>query len=261
MYILAEHGLDVRVVKVPDGKDPDEFLSSNPAEKFEEALRNSKPLILQHIEFLRNSLSDFSTRRKALNELLEGFSKLKPDDIAPYKAQISDATKIPPSELNKMILSDFSQKNSNYVQIQHEKPENKIEYNVLEDGLCSMLFHYPECRLKINPEDVYRILKNPINQETALALLTENFEEVQELWTSSYDNEKFAVIARGDKFCEELGNLDIKRKWEKICNEINISIITRRNAELRYKIENNTITPEELNELSNLMNHRVKFSG
>ena len=35
MYILAEHGLSVYVVEIPDGKDPDEFLCNNPPEKFE----------------------------------------------------------------------------------------------------------------------------------------------------------------------------------------------------------------------------------
>ena len=258
MYILAEHGLDVRVVEIPDGKDPDEFLSSNPPEKFEQALRDSKPLILQHIYYLNNSLSDPSTRKKALEELFEGLSKLKPDDISPYKAQISDVTKIPPSELNKMILSGFKDKNtSNYFKVQRDnKPkfEDKIEYDVLEQGLCSMLFHYPECRLKIAPEDVYKILRNPIHQEIALALLTENFEDVQALWNSTYDDQKFAVIAQGDNLCEPWGNIDVDRKFEKILSEIKFNIIRRRKAELRYKIENNIITPEELKELSDLMN-------
>ena len=258
MYILAENGLDVRVVAIPDGKDPDEFLTSNPPEKFEDVLRDSKPLILRHIEALKPMLSNLSTRRKALKELFDGLSKLPPENIEPYKAELSYVTHIPPSELNVMILNGFGNaKNSDYVQLRHETKsefENKIDYDILEKGFCAMLYHYPECRLKIKPEEIYKILKNPVAQETALALLIENFENVQALWISTEDTQKFALIAQGEKFCQELGNINVNQKWEKIYNGLKTNLIIQRNKELREKLLNNTITPEELAELSKLMN-------
>ena len=259
MYILAEHGLDVRVVSIPNGKDPDEFLSSNPPEKFEEALRNSKPLILQHIDSLQKQLQNSSTRRKALQELFEGLAKLNPDSIIPYKAELSEISYISPSELDRMILSGFKElEDKNYIDAsqKNSNKNNKAKYenDVLEQGLCAMLFNYSEFRYKIEPQDIRKILQNPINQNVAVALLTENFENLQELWISSGDSTQFGVIAKGSEFCEKMGNMTPEKKWAKINSDLMINIKRLRNEELHKKMLNHTITLEEISELSNLMN-------
>ena len=49
MYILQGLGLDVQVVTIPSGKDPDDLLSSpGGQELFEQALEKARPLVLQH---------------------------------------------------------------------------------------------------------------------------------------------------------------------------------------------------------------------
>ncbi|WP_208873333.1 DNA primase, partial [Fretibacterium fastidiosum] len=58
MYVLQELGLDVRVVSLPLGKDPDEFLlASGGPDRFEEAIANARPLILQHLAAVRGPWS------------------------------------------------------------------------------------------------------------------------------------------------------------------------------------------------------------
>ena len=76
MFILQEHGLDVYVVSIPSGKDPDDFLSTNPPSAFEEAIKNARPLVAQYIGAFRPSLADTLTRKSAMKELFMTLAEL-----------------------------------------------------------------------------------------------------------------------------------------------------------------------------------------
>jgi DNA primase len=50
--ILLEYGLNVKVVVLPDGQDPDSFIHEQGTEKFLEKIRNAKPFIESYIDAL-----------------------------------------------------------------------------------------------------------------------------------------------------------------------------------------------------------------
>jgi DNA primase len=50
--ILLEHGMNVKVVILPDGQDPDSFIHEQGTEKFLEKIRNAKPFIESYIDAL-----------------------------------------------------------------------------------------------------------------------------------------------------------------------------------------------------------------
>ena len=257
MYILQEHGLDVYVVNIPEGKDPDEFLCSNPPEKFEDALTQAKPLILAHIDYLRPALSDNTTKKSAVQELIESLKKLNPEEVLQYRAQISEAVLIPPTELEQRIFGEarpISRK-------QRVLDAPKIEHeDLLEAGFCAMLMTEQFCRLSVEPAEVYEILSNETAQDTAYAILTENPESLAELWLSLGDVDKLGMIERGKNFCAQIVNIKPGEKWEKIYNELMRKKIMRKIDEINAKLRRGEATNEELQELMSLQKQREIYA-
>lgn len=249
MYILAENGLDVYVVTLPEGKDPDEFLSVNSPEKFEEAITNSKPLVLKHIEILTPAIKNSATRKSAMKELFESLLNLNIAEVLQYKTRLSEVTGVPPSKIEEWFSSK-RKKTLLDVPVVNEK--NKEIEQSCEAGLCSLLFHNPECVVNMEPEEALKIIRNPVAREMALALLTENPDDMIALWLSTGETEKLAILARGDEFCARMKGLTLAEKWRNTYYVLKAKHITRRVKELTAKMQNSQATPQELLELREL---------
>lgn len=70
--IVQQTGADVFVIKVPDGKDPDEFVRKHGKGAFEELIKNAMPLIDYQIKYLLAHTEHSTTqgRIRALQEIL-----------------------------------------------------------------------------------------------------------------------------------------------------------------------------------------------
>lgn len=248
MYILAENGLDVYVVTLPEGKDPDEFLSVNSPEKFEEAITNSKPLVLKHIEILTTAIKNSATRKSAMKELFESLLNLNIAEVLQYKTQLSEVTGVPPSKIEEWFSS--RKKPLPNAPVANEKIKG-IE-QPCEAGLCSLLFHHPECVVSMTPEEALEIIRNPVARETALALLMENPASQENIWLSIGETEKLALLARGDEFCARMKGMTLAEKWRNTYYVLKAKHITRRVKELTAKMQNSQATPQELLELREL---------
>ena len=258
MYILAENGLDVYVIDIPDGKDPDEFLSSNPPKKFEEAIQNAKPLILKHIEVLTPALKDLATRKSAMKDLFENLLRLNIADVMQYKAQLSEITAVPPSKIEEWFISKNKRAFSDEKNAPIRKKE-RIDF-LLEAGLCSMLFNHAECRVSLKPEDIYKFLKTSTAQNVATAFLSNSPEDMINLWLSMGSTDEIALITRGNEFCMQMNDLNVSEKWQKIYGGLKARIIMKRVKELTLKMQKSQATPQELLELRELkskMNQRA----
>lgn len=163
MFVLQKHGLDVYVVSIPEGKDPDEFLVANSPEAFNETLKEAQPLIMQYIEVMRPSVNDPLTRKSSLKELFMNLSELEVHEVLQYKTRFSESTGSPPSRIEEWFLS-------------HQKPslpesapapiEAKGVEHASEAALCSLLYHHEECRLSIKPEEALKYLRNHTAHDT-----------------------------------------------------------------------------------------------
>ena len=92
MYILQGLGLDVQVVTIPSGKDPDDLLSSSGGQKlFEQALEKARPLVLQHLAAVQPLLDRPETRRSGVESLFGGLAQLQPSALAPSVPQLAGA--------------------------------------------------------------------------------------------------------------------------------------------------------------------------
>ena len=273
MYILQEHGLDVQVVNVPEGKDPDEFLCSNPPEKFEDALTNAKPLILAHIDFLRPALKDNATKKSAVQELIDSLKNLNSEEVLQYRAQISEATLIPSNEIEQRIFGDARPISTAQEKERPEKEKRDQEKydkekfagqkfsreDLLEAGLCAMLMSEQDCRLQIEPEEVYEILQNKFVQDTAYSILTGNPETLPELWLSNNESDKIGLLEIGKNFCTQLANLTVSEKWAKIYNDLKARRVKQRLKEISTKMKTGEASREEMQELESLQKQREKY--
>ena len=77
--ILLEHGMNVKIVVLPDGQDPDSFIQEQGAESFLEKIRNAKPFMESYIDALvRESPGQTPADKvKMANQVLPLLAKIK----------------------------------------------------------------------------------------------------------------------------------------------------------------------------------------
>ena len=254
MYTLAEHGLSVYVVSIPDGKDPDEFLSSNPAGSFEKALSSAKPLILKHIEFLRPALSSERTRRRAIAELFEDLQRLNPDDVLRYTGSICSAAMLSPEAVNSLLLKKTVNDSP--------APTPKIEVRTagknddMEAAMCYLLMSSPECRASMSLSDAVSLLSADIAQMTAAAVLTENTDGLEASWLASEDTAKTSLLKRGEIVCSQMEGMTLDEMFVKVYSALKLGSIEKRIAEIR------SMPPaqQSMDELNALFRQRTLYS-
>ena len=248
MYILAQKGLDVLLVDIPEGKDPDDYLSAHSPDEFAVLVRNAKPLILAHADILTPALHDRLRRRNALNELWEGISKLNPDYVLEYTGSLCTAMGVDPEELKRHIISGSKPDVPERITVRIEP----VNDDVLEAAFCAMLMKYPRCRLEISPEEAHSLLQSQTAGDCAEAILTGNPEELRMLWLSLGDTGKTELLSQGDIFIAGVKGLEVKDLWERIKDGLEAKRIRRRMDEIRRHMNLNDITDEELKELPEL---------
>ena len=249
MFVLQKHGLDVYVVNLTGSKDPDEFLTENPPEVFEEAITKARPLIVQLIEALKPSLADSLTRKSAMKELFESLLELDVYEVLQYKMHLSEATGVPPSKIEEWFTS--KQKRPLPEDTPAQVDVKGVEHPC-EAALCSLLLRYAECRISIAPAEALKLIRNPAARNTALALLSENPDDMVMLWTQLSDSENMAVLARGDEVCARMKGLTMPEKFRSTYYTLRDRYTSRRILELTSKLQKSEATPEELSELQRL---------
>ncbi|MBQ7153958.1 MAG: DNA primase [Synergistaceae bacterium] len=228
MYILAEHGLRVYVVSLPEGKDPDEFLCANPPEKFEAALKEARPLILKHIDYLKPSLTDSVKRRGAVQELFGALRSLNLDDVLEYMGSICDATGLPPDAVKQYLMK------AKPPEIQEAPAAQKVPDapvkspdEVLGAEMCFMLMDSQEARLRLSPEEAAEIFADDLARWTACALLRENPEAQEVLWRELGDDEIISLLNLGRIECAKMGNIDSAEKFRNVYRSLKLRSIER----------------------------------
>ena len=249
MYILAGNGLDVRVIRLPSGQDPDDFLRANPPEIFQKAINSALPLIPYHIEMLKPALEDSLRRKAALNELWEGVKKLGADEALRYLASLSAVFMLPPAEVRQRILGGSKIPES---ENPSRVPETVPIDNGLECGFCAMLMRYSECRLAANAAEIAGLLTDENAKSAAESILSEGPDGLMDMWRAIGETGKTGVIARGEIFLSELSRLDVRAKWEDICSGLERQRITRRIREIVGKMLSNTADNHDMTELNEL---------
>ncbi|HBC96031.1 MAG TPA: DNA primase [Clostridium sp.] len=113
MDILKKVGMEVEVLQIPDGKDPDEFVRDNGREGFLKLVDKAVPLIEYKIQNIRESVNFNSTEGtvKYAEKVLEVLAKVDPIEREVYLKKLSEETGIRDQVLYDMLNKRNIQKN------------------------------------------------------------------------------------------------------------------------------------------------------
>ena len=235
MYILQGLGLDVQVVTIPSGKDPDDLLSSpGGQELFEQALEKARPLVLQHLAAVQPLLDRPETRRSGVESLFGGLAQLQPSALAPSVPQLAGALGLYPHEFWRELESFRRGRGPDRREAAAEGGDVRAppppEIDPLEAALCSLLWRREDCRRTNRPEDLLALLSDDRVKEVVLAVLMESPAPLEARWLAIGDRFPPALIARGDAFCDELEHADADL-WDLV-----LAGLRRRRDEARLRL-------------------------
>ncbi len=159
--VLADNGFSVRVIKLPNGNDPDEYIKANGTEKMKEQIDNAVDYIDFQIDFLAKDVDFTKSDEKAkfVREAITLLNKLGSNSEKQiYLKHIKDISGVPVDILQQDI---FKQNTISKKKIQID---SKDVVN-LEDGtnraikfiLASMIYKQPYVNYNFN---LKRYLKN-----------------------------------------------------------------------------------------------------
>ncbi len=214
MEVLADSGLKVRVLSVPDGKDPDEFIKNNGKERFEAVLEGAVNEIEYKLFKASNGI-DMNTndgRTRYLNLAAEALSGISdPIAVDLYAGRLSEQYGVSKQVLIKEIerLRYKHKKTAQKKEIQsiikpvynskELNPEKRTKPRAVkaEETIISVLMSHPDLKNKVADLSGERFI-SPLNKRVYLAV-----EE-----QLSRPDGKFDVSLFGDEFsAEEIGYL------------------------------------------------------
>ena len=260
MYLLERHGLDVRVVALPENLDPDDFLSGEDGERaFEAALKKALPLPLYHVHTRKRDLRTPGTSRAAREEILSGLASLPALDIAEYipgiarefgilehelKGEIS-ARRLTRSEKNENItVSEEGIRGVSSVYINEaEKPRDRKGLD-LECAFCSLLWRDERLRSKWECGELVPYFSDEAASGIAAALVSGDTPgELESRWRAMGERLCFERIAQGDAVAAAAG---LSSEFaEKVLDDIRARAVWRRYEELKPLIIRGEASPRE----------------
>lgn len=261
MYVLQQCGLDVRVVGLPSGKDPDDLLSHEDGNAlFNKSLNRALPLVLFHLSLRQSQLENPQTRRTAVEDLLQGFAQLNPIDIAPYVPRVSAVLGVLPHELQLQLDSLRVARNVSKSNVSEHRDGDaqKEEHNALDEtidpleaALVYCLWNNPVRRRTVDPDEVFLLIDNEGLKGMIAALFSgQSPEKLEEHWRNLSETLPFRILASGGAFCDSFS--EEEECWKAVSEALH-----RRKSENVFKrIEKRMLqgkaTREELEEYSKI---------
>lgn len=260
MYILQETGLDVHVVVLPKGKDPDELLSSEGGtEIFQKALESARPLLRHHLDIRREALGDMERRRSALVDILGGLSRLPDLEIAPFLPELAQILGVSVAQVIEAVREERN--NTKVRDSSQRRPEKEVKRSparVLidegeeqevscpeEEALCFVLWEDSRRRAMTEAGELLQLVEGESCRSVLVALLSgDTPQDLMARWHELGDSSSAAVIARGGDYCERLpGDID---RWDIILGILRHRNIRREYDRIGQKLRRNEATSDEL---------------
>lgn len=110
--MFRNENVDLKVVSLPDGKDPDEILNIFGREKLQELIDNAKPYMDFLIDYYasKHDLKKAEEKGKFVKIILNEIKKLESETLfEPYLERVRDLTKIPIDILRRDIMKKETQ--------------------------------------------------------------------------------------------------------------------------------------------------------
>jgi DNA primase len=268
MYMLQRHGVDVRVISLPDGKDPDELLSDGDGAKtFEALIKKALPLPLYHVYARRDDLRSPERQRAAREDVLSGLASLPLLDVQPFISKIAEGFGILQHQLEREIehrrsaagkniksaisAEGIDNRSSVYIDDgENNDPAGMTRAIDLECALCSLLWMDAEARSRLSGADIVPFLSDEAVTGIVTALLGGDSPADLELrWRVIGEQACPARLARGDAvLAKGLG----PEHADRLVADIKENALKRRYERLKLKVLSGDGTKEEIAEYDEL---------
>ena len=255
--VLQEKGLQVEIVFLPEGKDPDSYIHENGVEKFLEKIKTAKPYLESYIDgvITRKNGNSTSELAKMANQVVPMLRKVQNlverNSLVEYfssEAKIDDAAFL-------MELKKSFSKNQSRVEVLETKTDSVLR---LERHLVQLILSDKETAQKVlhavNPEDfsssVLRTIAMPCSQKIQedesleidkLIDNTDNPEAKDLLTQLGLEPLEFDSVEKSVTDCiKKFNSFHLKSKikiYKKQRNEANMAGQTERSNEINRKIQ------------------------
>lgn len=128
LEILRTAGFDVRVLSIPQGKDPDEYVRSNGKDAFLRLINNSEPLIDYRIKKAEEGI-DFKNSQSVIlysKRVMDIISDLNPVEKDVYIKKASENTGIKEQALYDILKSKMKDNRENDFRNNKEEDRSKL---------------------------------------------------------------------------------------------------------------------------------------
>ena len=255
--VLQEKGLQVKIVFLPEGKDPDSYIHENGVEKFLEKIKTAKPYLESYIDgvITRKNGNSTSELAKMANQVVPMLRKVQNlverNSLVEYfssEAKIDDAAFL-------MELKKSFSKNQSRVEVLETKTDSVLR---LERHLVQLILSDKETAQKVlhavNPEDfsssalraIAITCSQKIQEDESLEIdkLIDNTDnpEAKDLLTQlGLEPLEFDSVEKSVTDCiKKFNSFHLKSKikiYKKQRNEANMAGQTERSNEINRKIQ------------------------
>jgi len=196
--ILVSEGFEVRIIKFPDGKDPDEFVKKHGGDSFKKLLENALPLAQYKIDRAKQktNFKDEKSLSNFIKNISEMLIELDPVERNLYVKRISEDTGIDENAIYD-LLNEKMQKNSKF----------KKNMNIKEKIGAKLYVEEPYVKAE---RTILNLMLNKVCLDYIISLL--NVEDIIE-----ESHKKIFEIIIGNK---ELESKDLKKKVEFLCQDL-----------------------------------------
>lgn len=208
LNILKNAGLDVRVLMIPSGKDPDEFIRKNGKEEFLKLVEKSLPLTDYRIESIRKSLNpdDYESKIKYTERVLTVLKDVDPIENEIYIKKLSEETGIRLQVLYDMLNGNIQKStkkasNMNTDEYFGQKLYLEPAYLKAERSLLKLI---------LQDNDALKYVRDNLNEDE---LILESHKKIYKYIFESSSLDKSHRIVHIEAKCNDV---DTSKEWVNI---------------------------------------------
>ena len=270
-YILLRAGLSVKIMQIPNGMDPDDWVKKSGKEPFIEAMDKGKKLLNFHYDNFSGDLKSTSGKTTFINDVLMELSQLK--DPVSRELHVHTLSEIIKISFNSIFesLQKIMNNQKKYIKNEQEKNESIINTNnvnsLIEEDLIRLCFSNKfEIRNylfeNINPKWLTSNVINQIYDKVYIHLHSKNKPEIElimnELNKKEEQNKLAEILFDLEKIDDKINaahdcTCRLEKKW--LDDQL---VILRKN--LKQSINNKNDSHKIMEEINTLQNQKKNLN-